>query len=230
MFFPTPWSGVFIGLDGDVLNAVLTFRTQMTAGIIFGEETEFQLAPVSGGYHCLVQLEPGTYSECGGSVPAEAVDDSSRFAPMECDSSEFPREADGNTVIDVLLVYTAEARAAAGGTEQIELILQNAIDFANQSYVNSSVNEEVNLVASGEKGYSESGKTSSDMITEIISSPAFLSLRDAYGADLAALVTSTLEGNVGGHIEVVSDVPVVIFALFGDYGGRFLSALEGQTF
>jgi hypothetical protein len=35
---------------------------------------------------------------------------------------------------------------------------------------------------------------------------------------------------VGGHIEVVSENPVVIFALFGDYGGRFLSAIEGQPF
>jgi len=35
---------------------------------------------------------------------------------------------------------------------------------------------------------------------------------------------------VGGHIEVVSDAPVVIFALFGDYAGRFLSAIEGQRF
>jgi hypothetical protein len=35
---------------------------------------------------------------------------------------------------------------------------------------------------------------------------------------------------IGGHIEVVSDTPVVIFALFGDYEGRFLSAIEGQPF
>jgi hypothetical protein len=34
---------------------------------------------------------------------------------------------------------------------------------------------------------------------------------------------------VGGHIEVVSDEPVVIFALFGDYDGKFLAAIEGQS-
>jgi hypothetical protein len=33
---------------------------------------------------------------------------------------------------------------------------------------------------------------------------------------------------VGGHIEISSDQPVFIFALFGDYGGNFLSAIEGQ--
>jgi hypothetical protein len=34
---------------------------------------------------------------------------------------------------------------------------------------------------------------------------------------------------MGGHIEVVSDEPVVCFALFGDYGGRFLAAIEGRS-
>ncbi|MGW8179078.1 MAG: hypothetical protein ACWGQW_09980, partial [bacterium] len=35
---------------------------------------------------------------------------------------------------------------------------------------------------------------------------------------------------VGGHIEVLSDKPVMVFALFGDYAGKFLSAIEGQSF
>jgi hypothetical protein len=34
---------------------------------------------------------------------------------------------------------------------------------------------------------------------------------------------------VGGHIEIISDEAVLIFALFGDYNGKFLSAIEGQT-
>jgi hypothetical protein len=34
---------------------------------------------------------------------------------------------------------------------------------------------------------------------------------------------------VGGHIEVTSDQPVFIFALFGDYDGKFLSAIEGRS-
>ena len=34
---------------------------------------------------------------------------------------------------------------------------------------------------------------------------------------------------VGGHIEIASDQPVFSFALFGDYSGRFLSAIEGRS-
>ncbi|MGH9341410.1 MAG: PKD domain-containing protein [Acidobacteriota bacterium] len=34
---------------------------------------------------------------------------------------------------------------------------------------------------------------------------------------------------VGGHIRVTSDQPVVTFALFGDFQSKFLSAIEGQT-
>lgn len=32
------WTGVFVGLDGESLNAVLTVRNQMTAGIILGRK------------------------------------------------------------------------------------------------------------------------------------------------------------------------------------------------
>jgi len=34
---------------------------------------------------------------------------------------------------------------------------------------------------------------------------------------------------VGGHIEIISDQEIFIFALFGDYGGNFLSAIEGRS-
>ena len=34
---------------------------------------------------------------------------------------------------------------------------------------------------------------------------------------------------VGGHLRVVSQEPVLVFALFGDFDSRFLSAIEGQA-
>lgn len=192
------WTGSLVGLNGQILNAIFTVRKEMVAGIIFGEEMEFQLVPLSKAYHLLVQVDPGSYSECGGSIPAETLDEFFLFPTTEQHLDQPLYEADGNTVIDVLLVYTAEARVTAGGTEQIELILQNAIDFANQAYLNSDVDQEVKLVATAENGYIESGKTSVEMLDEIRISPAFHALRDDYGADLVGLVTSTLEGNVAG--------------------------------
>ncbi len=34
---------------------------------------------------------------------------------------------------------------------------------------------------------------------------------------------------VKGHLKILSDQPVVVFALFGDFDSRFLSAIEGQA-
>ncbi len=34
---------------------------------------------------------------------------------------------------------------------------------------------------------------------------------------------------VGGHLKILSDLPVVVFALFGDFDSHFLSAIEGQA-
>ena len=34
---------------------------------------------------------------------------------------------------------------------------------------------------------------------------------------------------VKGHLKILSDQPVVVFALFGDFDSQFLSAIEGQA-
>ena len=34
---------------------------------------------------------------------------------------------------------------------------------------------------------------------------------------------------IGGHVKVISDQPVVSFSLFGSYDSMFLAAIEGQT-
>lgn len=48
-----------------------------------------------------------------------------------------------------------------------------------------------------------------------------------------ALGESTFFGarfrQVGGHLQVVSDRPVIRFAVFGDRGGQFLAAIPGRT-
>ena len=58
------------------------------------------------------------------------------------------------------MVYTAQARVAAGGTGPIEATIQNAIDVTNDAYANSQVLPWLNLVHTEEVAYSDSGDTS----------------------------------------------------------------------
>jgi hypothetical protein len=66
---------------------------------------------------------------------------------------------------------------------------------------------------SGEKALNS--LASGTRIVELLNGPRFL------GASFQ---------QVGGHIEITSDYPIVVFALFGDYGGNFLAAIDGRSF
>ncbi|TKR29728.1 hypothetical protein FCE95_16550 [Luteimonas gilva] len=103
------------------------------------------------------------------------------------------------TTIDVAIGYTNGYAAALGGTSQAITRLNNLIEVTNQAYANSGINAQVKLVTTVavnfqddtdngnalEKlsGYTNNGPTTPD--------PAFAGLRaarEAYGADLVALV------------------------------------------
>ena len=98
---------------------------------------------------------------------------------------------DSGSVIDVMVVYTPSARAAAGGTAAMNTLIQVAFSETNQGYLNSQVLQRINLVHSTEVAYSES---STDPFNTAIASLAsgtlnaiVLPLRNQYRADLVSL-------------------------------------------
>jgi len=93
--------------------------------------------------------------------------------------------------IDVLVVYTAAARATAGGKSAIEGQITAAIAAANASYGNSRINARLNLLMQTETDY-----VSSDFGTDLGRLAAtndgqldwVHALRDTIGADMVAMV------------------------------------------
>ena len=93
--------------------------------------------------------------------------------------------------IDVLVVYTAAARATAGGKSSIEGQITAAIAAANASYGNSRINARLNLLMQTETDY-----VSSDFGTDLARLAAtndgqldwVHALRDTIGADMVAMV------------------------------------------
>jgi len=98
---------------------------------------------------------------------------------------------DDGRPIDLLVIYTAAARAAAGGTSAIEGQIAAAIAAANAGYANSRIDARLNLLMQAETDY-----VSSDFGTDLwrLASPdeGFLdwvhTLRDTVSADMVALV------------------------------------------
>ncbi len=71
--------------------------------------------------------------------------------------------ADGTVQIVLMSVYTPQARAAAGGTTQIQAQIQAAVDQANTAFVNSNMMPRFFLSHTEEVPYNDSGNIETDL-------------------------------------------------------------------
>jgi hypothetical protein len=96
------------------------------------------------------------------------------------------------TLVDLMVVYTPEARNAAGGTTAIGAQIQAAVREANLVYLNSRVQMRVRLVHAGELQYPETWFVATDLARLRDSQDGFMdevhAWRDAYQADLVCLI------------------------------------------
>ena len=103
--------------------------------------------------------------------------------------------------IDVAVVYTPAARAAAGGPAGIEAVIDLMIAETNQAFEASGVGHRIALVARSEVAYTESGEGRVDLVRLGNPSDGHLDevhpLRDEVGADLVHLIVAGELGRIG---------------------------------
>ena len=187
------------GGDGDLVIAV---KGPSVAGVIFGVDGTFEIVPGTRGGHRLVQVDESRFDPClEPPVPAPVAElspDRSATAEATAEVAPFaPAEGDSSARLDVLVVYTAAARSAAGGTTGILSTIQSAVDVANAAYANSQVVPRMRLVHTAEVGYAETGNIQGDL-GWLTGDPAVARLREAYAADMVSLVVD----NGGGYCGV----------------------------
>jgi hypothetical protein len=105
-----------------------------------------------------------------------------------------PGTAAATTEIVLMSVYTAQARAAAGGTTQIQAQIQAAVDQANSAFINSKMGVRFYLAHSAEVTYKESGNIDTDL-SWVTGNSTVAALRDTHAADMVSLITE----NGGGY-------------------------------
>lgn len=111
--------------------------------------------------------------------------------PSSSSSSSSPEtQADDGSVIDLLVVYTAEARVAEGGVSAIESLIDLAESETNAAYSNSGVGHVVSVVAKQEISFSESGFSFSGFLNSAQdgSISGLHDLRNTHGADLVVVL------------------------------------------
>ncbi|MBT5028374.1 MAG: hypothetical protein HOM97_08275 [Nitrospina sp.] len=117
-------------------------------------------------------------------ISPDSVSASSTSSSVETQSDD-----DGST-IDLLVVYTAEARVVEGGTSAMDSLIDLAISETNAAYSNSGVSHVVRLVAKQEISFSESGFDFTSFLNSAQdgSISGLHELREANGADLVVVL------------------------------------------
>ena len=147
----------------------------------------YKIRYLGDGVHAIQEMDSGAFPPEGEPITVAASKDAlvEALAPM----------ADDGSIIDVLVVYTDDARAAVGGTTAMETLIDLAMAETNTSYINSGVAQRVNLVHTEEMAYDESGfdwditldrlqRTSDGYLDNVHT------LRDAYCADEVVLIVN----------------------------------------
>jgi len=183
----TTWRGRFDNPSGG--RVTLTVRHGVVVGFIQYADRTYIIEPVRGGGYAQKEINQDLYPACGGVViPGETA-----FHRMDPDSEI---EADSGARIDVMVMYTPEARDAAGGVAAIEATAQAAVDIANTAFDDSSVVTRFNLVHAAVTTRHDSGDLYADL-PWLRDDAGVAALRNAYAADLVSLLVEDGGGYCG---------------------------------
>lgn len=174
---------------------ILAVRGKALMGTIKRGEEAYDIVYAGNDVHVVRQIDLN--AEAPHSQPIEISDaEMAAAAASDGTTSTTPTTAAAasGTVIDLMVVYTPQARINAGGTAGIEARIVNAVASANQSYLNSQVNMQLNLVHMEEVAYAETGNMSTTLNDLAGTSDGKMdnvhALRNTYGADQVALISA----------------------------------------
>lgn len=184
------WRGHVEGEPDHV--ATLTLHRGQLAGLVSLADATWEIVPAGDGVADLLAIDHAAFPECAGGVPAPSTEAAPAEALLGGPSPFLDRFDD----IDVIIFYTAAARAGAGGEAQIQATAQAAVDNANTAFAQSDLPHRFRLVAAQELAFTESGNASNDLSAFRANATANAA-RDAFLADQAGLLVENGGGGCG---------------------------------
>ena len=221
------WRGRVRGeQDSDVTLAV---RGTKMVGTITSGQRLYKIEPAENNRHRLVEIDEdamrpdhhplvvpddGTPTDPPAPEPNLQQPDASAAAASDAVTTA---AATTNTTVDLLVVYTATARAKQGGQAAMNALIAMGVDLANQAYRNSQIAMQLRLVRAAEVAYAETGNISSDLSRLRSTSDGFMDtvhqLRNQYKADMVALIVDN-GGAYCGIAYVMANGPRASFASY----------------
>lgn len=173
-------------LVGSVVEPLASYRIRYAGKRVHViEEVDLEALPP--------ELRPGTVEWIPR--PEEGMDHAVPYASLAA------KAADSGATFDLLVVYTAAARSAAGGTTGMQNLIALGVTETNQAFANSGVIPRLQLVHTAEIAYTESGNAETDRNRLRNPSDGHLdvahTLRNTYRADLVKLIVNTATDGCG---------------------------------
>lgn len=201
----TTWIGHVKGeLDSEVF---LTLRGRSMSGTVRIGEELYEISMGPNDVHEITKVNPGNnpiFEDDAKSVEDFHAEGGEIDSTVTAEPLAAYAETNAGTYIDVMVLYTPQARANASGQSGIEAKIVNALAKANQAYINSEVDMQVNLVHMAEINYSETGTMSTSLKDITGTSDGKMdeahALRNQYGADQVVLITTDTSACGTGYL------------------------------
>ncbi|MEW6266122.1 MAG: M12 family metallo-peptidase [Thermodesulfobacteriota bacterium] len=180
----------------------------------------YEVRPLTGGTHVIREIDQSKFEREAPARPAPPPDNKAAGLDSRIEST---------VTIDVAVAYTQDAAADSGNIAN-DIIL--AVADANQAYVNSGINQRLNLVDTKQVNYAESGDVCVDLDRLRDSADGDMDdlhdWRDSVGADCLVLMVKNGSGYVGCayQMSVVDDY----FAAWAFSVVRLGAATANHTF
>lgn len=141
------WIGHLEGVEYGSL--ILVVKEGVVVGSVTLPGALYRIRTVGENLYAIDEIDSAAFPAELEPAPAESVVELVRDVNVPA--------ADDGSIIDVLVVYTEEARTAVGGTVLMESMIDLAIVESNVSYTNSQITQRLNLVGTAPVVYDESG-------------------------------------------------------------------------
>ena len=200
----------------------LVVNGSVVVGTVRTHERVYTIRTVGVGTYVIRQIDESSLLPLG--EPLEGP-----FSTPEARSGSDDVPPDDGSVIDVMVVYTPEAKHFEGGKAAIEALIDLFVAETNQANANSGVTHRIRLVLREEVDYMEDGNSFIDLRRLLEDSDGYMDhvheLRDLYAADLVHIVVGR-SVNVCGVAASIGGDESGGFALTVDYCGGLVFAHE----
>lgn len=186
------WRGRFA--DGG--QVTLTLKNGFVVGLIDSPDGLYELTTSPEG-QIFQKLDSAAFQPCANEDDAFGYTDFPRRGFRK--GQQIPpvtEKSDSLYIIDIMTVYTPQARNGAGGTAAIQATAQSAIDVSNTAFNNSLAIARFNLVHTQQVDYNDTGNIQADR-NWLRNNATVKSLRNIHAADLVGMLVENGGGFCG---------------------------------